>query len=164
MHERTIPSGIRRFFAKASLHPAVIFIIPQVLCRSFDEFTVNTRKLGKQQVACWGDEWIGKLDTVLFVLPSTVLRYEYDRPSHYHFSVLTRPKEHEEKEILQNSMGEGSNLPPGFQFFPSDEELVVHFLRRKAAQLPCYPDIIPTIDLRHCDPWDLNGQQTPLQV
>ncbi|THU53855.1 hypothetical protein C4D60_Mb10t18800 [Musa balbisiana] len=55
-------------------------------------------------------------------------------------------------------MGEGSNLPPGFQFFPSDEELVVHFLRPKAAHLPCYPDIIPTIDLHHCDPWDFDGK------
>ncbi|URE12630.1 Nac domain-containing protein [Musa troglodytarum] len=55
-------------------------------------------------------------------------------------------------------MGEGSSLPPGFQFFPSDEELVVHFLHRKAALLPCHPDIIPTIDLHHCDPWDLGGE------
>ncbi|WOL01550.1 hypothetical protein Cni_G10267 [Canna indica] len=55
-------------------------------------------------------------------------------------------------------MGEGSNLPPGFRFFPSDEELVVHFLRRKAALLPCHPDIIPTVDVRRCDPWDLNGK------
>ncbi|XP_020107570.1 NAC domain-containing protein 104-like [Ananas comosus] len=50
------------------------------------------------------------------------------------------------------------NLPPGFRFFPSDEELVVHFLYRKAAHLPCQPDIIPTIDLRCNDPWDLNGK------
>ncbi|XP_072950543.1 NAC domain-containing protein 104-like [Typha angustifolia] len=55
-------------------------------------------------------------------------------------------------------MGEGGNLPPGFRFFPSDEELVVHFLRRKSASLPCQPDIIPTIDLHHHDPWDLNGK------
>ncbi|RWW82393.1 hypothetical protein BHE74_00009153 [Ensete ventricosum] len=56
-------------------------------------------------------------------------------------------------------MGEGSSLPPGFQFFPSDEELVVHFLHRKAALLPCRPDIIPTIDLHHFDPWDLGALQ-----
>ncbi|KAG1331181.1 NAC domain-containing protein [Cocos nucifera] len=56
-------------------------------------------------------------------------------------------------------MGEGTtNLPPGFHFFPSDQELVVHFLHRKAARLPCQPDIIPTIDLHYCDPWDLNGK------
>lgn len=57
----------------------------------------------------------------------------------------------------KESMGEGSNLPPGFRFFPSDEELVVHFLRRKASLLPCNPDIIPTLSLLRCDPWDLNG-------
>ncbi|VVB18012.1 unnamed protein product [Arabis nemorensis] len=28
------------------------------------------------------------------------------------------------------------NLPPGFRFFPTDEELVVHFLHRKASLLP----------------------------
>nr|CAD1842067.1 unnamed protein product [Ananas comosus var. bracteatus] len=50
------------------------------------------------------------------------------------------------------------NLPPGFRFFPSDEELVGHFLYRKAAHLPCQPDIIPTIDLRCNNPWDLNGK------
>ncbi|OEL24775.1 hypothetical protein BAE44_0014200 [Dichanthelium oligosanthes] len=28
-------------------------------------------------------------------------------------------------------MGGATNIPPGFHFFPSDEDLVVHFLRRK---------------------------------
>ncbi|CAA6660385.1 unnamed protein product [Spirodela intermedia] len=57
-------------------------------------------------------------------------------------------------------MGNGAgDLPPGFRFFPSDEELVVHFLHRKAAHLPCYPDVIPSLDPRHYDPWDLNGNQ-----
>ncbi|XP_039126183.1 NAC domain-containing protein 104 [Dioscorea cayenensis subsp. rotundata] len=53
---------------------------------------------------------------------------------------------------------DNTNLPPGFRFFPSDEELVVHFLYCKAAHLPCQPDIIPTLDLYHCDPWELNGK------
>ena len=55
------------------------------------------------------------------------------------------------------AMGGASDLPPGFHFFPSDEELIVHFLRRKASLLPCQPDIIPTILLNHYDPWELNG-------
>ncbi|KAL0909866.1 hypothetical protein M5K25_020773 [Dendrobium thyrsiflorum] len=56
-------------------------------------------------------------------------------------------------------MGEDAgagNLPPGFRFFPSDEELLHHFLRQKASMLPCHPDIIPTLDLLHFDPWDLH--------
>ena len=55
------------------------------------------------------------------------------------------------------AMGGASDLPPGFHFFPSDEELIVHFLRRKASLLPCQPDIVPTILLNHYDPWELNG-------
>ncbi|CAO2046161.1 unnamed protein product [Urochloa humidicola] len=59
-------------------------------------------------------------------------------------------------------MGGATNLPPGFHFFPSDEDLVVHFLRRKVANLPCRPDIIPTVLLQHYNPWELNG--TALQA
>lgn len=55
-------------------------------------------------------------------------------------------------------MGGSTNLPPGFHFFPSDEELVVHFLRRKASLLPCRPDIVPTLPLNRYDPWELNGK------
>lgn len=54
-------------------------------------------------------------------------------------------------------MGGASNLPPGFHFFPSDEELIVHFLRRKASLLPCRPDIVPTLPPNRYDPWELNG-------
>ncbi|KAL0454402.1 UNVERIFIED_CONTAM: NAC domain-containing protein [Sesamum latifolium] len=56
-------------------------------------------------------------------------------------------------------MGDSSfNLPPGFRFFPTDEELVVHFLHRKAQLLPCHPDVIPDLDLYPYDPWDLDGK------
>ncbi|XP_010270354.1 PREDICTED: NAC domain-containing protein 104-like [Nelumbo nucifera] len=56
-------------------------------------------------------------------------------------------------------MGDGNvNLPPGFRFYPTDEELVVHFLYRKAALLPCHPDVIPDLDLYPYDPWELSGK------
>ena len=55
-------------------------------------------------------------------------------------------------------MGDSNvNLPPGFRFYPTDEELVVHFLHRKAALLPCHPDVIPDLDLYPYDPWELDG-------
>ncbi|KAJ8754986.1 hypothetical protein K2173_015498 [Erythroxylum novogranatense] len=50
------------------------------------------------------------------------------------------------------------NLPPGFRFYPSDEDLVVHFLHRKAALLPCHPDVIPDLELYPYDPWELDGK------
>ncbi|KAG9457193.1 hypothetical protein H6P81_001701 [Aristolochia fimbriata] len=50
------------------------------------------------------------------------------------------------------------NLPPGFRFYPTDQELVVHFLYRKAARLPCHPDFIPDLNMDKFDPWDLEGK------
>ncbi|XP_020598301.1 NAC domain-containing protein 68-like [Phalaenopsis equestris] len=50
------------------------------------------------------------------------------------------------------------NLPPGFRFHPTDEELVVHYLCRKAAhpRLPRIPvPIIAEVDLYKYEPWDL---------
>jgi hypothetical protein len=54
-------------------------------------------------------------------------------------------------------MGGASELPPGFHFFPTDEELIIHFLRRKASMLPCQPDIVPTVLVNNYNPWELNG-------
>nr|AIZ68166.1 NAC domain-containing protein 29 isoform 1 [Albuca bracteata] len=48
-------------------------------------------------------------------------------------------------------------LPPGFRFHPTDEELVVQYLRRKALSWPLPAAIIPEIDLGRFDPWDLPG-------
>ncbi|KAJ8458047.1 hypothetical protein OPV22_030973 [Ensete ventricosum] len=48
-------------------------------------------------------------------------------------------------------------LPPGFRFHPSDEELVVQYLKRKVFCCPLPASIIPDIDLRKHDPWNLPG-------
>ncbi|KAK1305778.1 NAC transcription factor NAM-B2 [Acorus calamus] len=48
-------------------------------------------------------------------------------------------------------------LPPGFRFHPTDEELVVHYLRRKALSCPLPASIIPEVELCTFDPWDLPG-------
>ena len=49
------------------------------------------------------------------------------------------------------------NLPPGFRFHPTDEELVVHYLCRKVARQPLPVPIIAEVDLYKLDPWDLPG-------
>ncbi|CAN6886563.1 hypothetical protein Bca4012_074130 [Brassica carinata] len=47
------------------------------------------------------------------------------------------------------------NLPPGFRFHPTDEELVVHYLKPKAASAPLPVAIIAEVNLYKFDPWEL---------
>ncbi|KAF8027462.1 hypothetical protein BT93_E0383 [Corymbia citriodora subsp. variegata] len=46
-------------------------------------------------------------------------------------------------------------MPAGFRFHPTDDELVSHYLIRKCASLPIPVPIIAEIDLYKFDPWDL---------
>ncbi|KAJ1290352.1 hypothetical protein BS78_02G236300 [Paspalum vaginatum] len=49
-------------------------------------------------------------------------------------------------------------LPPGFRFHPTDEELVVQYLRRKALSRPLPAAVIPVVpDVTSLDPWDFPG-------
>ncbi|KAL5976185.1 hypothetical protein ACLOJK_020515 [Asimina triloba] len=49
-------------------------------------------------------------------------------------------------------------LPPGFRFHPTDEELVVHYLRKKVSSTPLPIPIIAEVDLYKFDPWELPGK------
>nr|XP_043633435.1 NAC domain-containing protein 83-like [Erigeron canadensis] len=48
-------------------------------------------------------------------------------------------------------------LPPGFRFHPTDEELVVQYLKRKVHSFPLPASIIPEVDVCKSDPWQLPG-------
>ncbi|XP_042499190.1 NAC domain-containing protein 83-like [Macadamia integrifolia] len=48
-------------------------------------------------------------------------------------------------------------LPPGFRFHPTDEELVLQYLKRKVFSFPLPASIIPEADVCKNDPWDLPG-------
>ncbi|KNA24215.1 hypothetical protein SOVF_017620 [Spinacia oleracea] len=50
-------------------------------------------------------------------------------------------------------------LPPGFRFHPTDEELVVQYLKRKVYDCPLPASIIPEVDVCKSDPWDLPGDK-----
>ncbi|KAL7088910.1 hypothetical protein ACP275_13G157100 [Erythranthe tilingii] len=55
-----------------------------------------------------------------------------------------------------NSAGNNHpRLPPGFRFHPTDEELVVHYLKKRAASAPLPVAIIAELDLYKYDPWEL---------
>ncbi|XP_023522411.1 NAC transcription factor 29-like [Cucurbita pepo subsp. pepo] len=48
-----------------------------------------------------------------------------------------------------------SDLPPGFRFHPTDEELIMFYLKNQATSKPCPVSIIPEVDIYKFDPWDL---------
>ncbi|KAG2302701.1 hypothetical protein Bca4012_061027 [Brassica carinata] len=48
-----------------------------------------------------------------------------------------------------------SNVPPGFRFHPTDEELVDYYLRKKVASKRIEIDFIKDVDLYKIEPWDL---------
>ncbi|KAK3136011.1 hypothetical protein QOZ80_5BG0426680 [Eleusine coracana subsp. coracana] len=47
------------------------------------------------------------------------------------------------------------SLPAGFRFHPTDEELIVHYLRNQSASIPCPVPIIAEVNIYQCNPWDL---------
>ncbi|XVE61729.1 hypothetical protein DITRI_Ditri06bG0063100 [Diplodiscus trichospermus] len=53
------------------------------------------------------------------------------------------------------SLSSEINLPPGFRFHPSDEELIVHYLKNKVTSTPLPASIVAEIDLYKYNPWEL---------
>ncbi|CAH9070311.1 unnamed protein product [Cuscuta europaea] len=56
-----------------------------------------------------------------------------------------------------NDQQQRLDMPPGFRFHPTDEELVVHYLCRKCSGQSISVPIIADIDLYKFDPWHLPG-------
>lgn len=49
-------------------------------------------------------------------------------------------------------------LPPGFRFHPTDEELITHYLSEKVLDNSFCARAIGEVDLNKCEPWDLPGK------
>ncbi|KAK9675346.1 hypothetical protein RND81_11G001800 [Saponaria officinalis] len=58
----------------------------------------------------------------------------------------------ERKSFVKNGV---LRLPPGFRFHPTDEELVLQYLKRKVHSSPLPASVIPDVDVCKSDPWDL---------
>ncbi|KAF5730366.1 putative NAC domain-containing protein 100 [Tripterygium wilfordii] len=50
------------------------------------------------------------------------------------------------------------NLPPGFRFHPTDEELISCYLTPKVSNINFTSKAIVDVDLKKCEPWDLPGK------
>lgn len=59
------------------------------------------------------------------------------------------------------------DLPPGFRFHPTDEEIISHYLTEKVMNSSFSARAIGEVDLNKCEPWDLpsnNLSPPPLSV
>ncbi|KAK1679619.1 hypothetical protein QYE76_040467 [Lolium multiflorum] len=70
------------------------------------------------------------------------------------------PPRHQQPAPPPQQRGSAPELPPGFRFHPTDEELVVHYLKKKAAKVPLPVTIIAEVDLYKFDPWELPEKAT----
>ncbi|KAK9054484.1 hypothetical protein SSX86_025562 [Deinandra increscens subsp. villosa] len=47
------------------------------------------------------------------------------------------------------------NMPPGFRFHPTDQELITHYLLKKVADCTFFAKAIGEVDMNKIEPWDL---------
>lgn len=52
---------------------------------------------------------------------------------------------------------EETQLPPGFRFHPTDEELITYYLSNKVSDFEFTTRAVADVDLNKCEPWDLPG-------
>lgn len=50
-----------------------------------------------------------------------------------------------------------SQVPPGFRFHPTEEELLQYYLKKKVALEKIDLDVIQDVDLNKLEPWDIQG-------
>lgn len=58
---------------------------------------------------------------------------------------------------FMNTIFMEENLPPGFRFHPTDEELITYYLSSMIADRGFTCRAIAVVDLNKCEPWDLPG-------
>lgn len=50
-----------------------------------------------------------------------------------------------------------SQVPPGFRFHPTEEELLQYYLKKKVGLEKIDLDVIQDVDLNKLEPWDIQG-------
>lgn len=60
-------------------------------------------------------------------------------------------------EKINLSINGQCQVPPGFRFHPTEEELLSYYLRKKLAYEKIDLDVIREVDLNKLEPWDIQG-------
>uniref|UniRef100_A0A2N9IYK1 NAC domain-containing protein n=1 Tax=Fagus sylvatica TaxID=28930 RepID=A0A2N9IYK1_FAGSY len=66
-----------------------------------------------------------------------------------------------EEAIVLNKAEELIDLPPGFRFHPTDEEIITYYLTEKVVKSTFSASAIGEADLNKCEPWDLPSRKYP---
>ncbi|XP_057980178.1 NAC domain-containing protein 43 [Malania oleifera] len=61
-------------------------------------------------------------------------------------------------ENMNISVNGQSQVPPGFRFHPTEEELLHYYLRKKVAYEKIDMDVIRDVDLNKLEPWDIQDK------
>ncbi|KAK9045833.1 hypothetical protein V6N11_051738 [Hibiscus sabdariffa] len=61
-------------------------------------------------------------------------------------------------EDMNLSINGQSQVPPGFRFHPTEEELLHYYLRKKVAYEKIDLDVIQEVDLNKLEPWDIQDK------
>ncbi|KAE8699194.1 NAC domain-containing protein 77 [Hibiscus syriacus] len=61
-----------------------------------------------------------------------------------------------EEALVLNKGDELMDLPPGFRFHPTDEEIITYYLTEKVMNSSFSATAIGEVDLNKCEPWDLH--------
>lgn len=67
---------------------------------------------------------------------------------------------HEELAMASSSSSSNNGVPPGFRFHPTDEELLLYYLKKKISFEKFDLEVIKEIDLNKIEPWELQGNHT----
>lgn len=62
-----------------------------------------------------------------------------------------------QESSMSISVNGQSQVPPGFRFHPTEEELLNYYLRKKVLYEKIDLDVIRDVDLNKLEPWDIQG-------
>lgn len=140
-----------------------------VVCKIFQKSAIGQKKSDDYGAPLlkgeWGDEEEEAQDSAPAAreaLPE-VLRIAADdgQPEDFEQGTTEAMRSIDQSTISCEVSSTNSNPPskgilaPGFRFYPTDEELVFYYLKRKVSGLPFRVDVIADVNVYQWSPWDL---------
>ena len=89
-------------------------------------------------------------------LPTRAVAMRQEASSHGPVRYLVNT-EHHVDPVPPPAPAPPTSLAPGFRFHPTDEELVIYYLKRKVSGKSFRFDAISEVDIYRSEPWDLAG-------